>query len=1028
MGRYRLDGRIGRGGMGEVWRGHDLSLNRPVAVKVLLGAEANEEIVARFRREALIGARLQHPGITIVHDIGHHDGQLFIVMELLDGEDLAQALGRSLGGLPVHEVFRLAVQAVEALAAAHEAGVVHRDLKPGNLFVLSTGRLKICDFGIARPADATAGLTQTGRVFGTPAYMAPEQWRGEQVDARSDLYSLGCVVYALLTGAPPFGSDGALYSLARQHLEDPPPRLPEAVAGAAPGLDVLVGRLLAKDPADRPDSARSVAAVLAALRPAGDDRPQLVPALTDPGSLSVVAAALLREAAEVAYTGSLGGIFVGTIRLAARVDATLARRLMSLAEQWSWKDAQGDRGRLALSLAGIATQVAPAAPTRALRLLGEAQQVLFSVQPREGATAALGAIAVALAPLQRERAFELVRRTPGLPVSIVDEVLVGAVAAAKNEPWEAEDWLDKIQGEHARFTALSRLAAGVAERDLAAAFQVVERLPPGREQADALSGVADARLRLGDVAGTNEALSRAKLNVMWHAQEAADGCRAQATVADAAGSDRLAQFHRETADAILEAVREDPFRGHFILPFTSSGTLAFVRADLEIATGARDPDPLPTMAAIQQGVRAARAMKSPQERAEALRNLAGDCLGPWTGWTTDLDHPGTSAWPSDVAPTVSPAPSGYGRQAAVAPGAILWRGDDQLESSDRLFSVGDVAGWSCGERAGVIDAGTGAALWTADGDAGVTTRPVTAPHRVGVLGTAAGLYIMIQPTAGGIGRLVARHPEDGRVRWSHAVHDCVPGSDTPAMAHVGGLLIYADGSAVTAIDGATGAKRWSKYIPHSPRLSGAVAPGCLIVAHPEGFLGLHPPTGRVRWSRHPGARPVPTGFAAGDPPGVVHLRDGGLLHALDTATGSTLWSRQVGEYATTPLATDGLVITGTYDPARGGEVVTAITEYSGEVAWQRVITRRAQTEAESACGLQLIGARSGLLFAKSAYASRRRLGGSTLLPSITALDLARGRTRWRWEHPGLDMRPALLHGASLIVQIPYPAAVALPHP
>ncbi len=700
---------------------------------------------------------------------------------------------------------------------------------------------------------------------------------------------------------------------------------------------------------------------------------------------------------------------------------------MSLAEQLSWKDAQGDRARLAESLAGIATQVAPVAPKRALRLLSEAQQVLFSVQPREGATAALGAIAVALASLLRERAFELVRRNPGLPASVADEVLVSAVAAAKNEPWEAEDWLNEIQGERARFTALSRLAAGVAERDLAAAFQVVERLPPGREQADALSGVADARLRVGDVAGTNEALSRAKPNVKFHAQEAADECRAQATVADAAGYDQLAQFHRRQADAILEAVREDPFRGHFILPFTSSGALAYVRADLEVATGTRDPDPLPTTTAIQQGARAARAMKSPQERAEALRKLAGDCLGPWTGWTADLDQPGTSAWPSDAAPTVSPAPSGYGQHAAVAPGATLW-GDDLSESADRLFSVGDGVGWSCGERVGVIDAGTGAALWTADGDAGVTDRPVTDPHRVGVLGTTQGLYIMIQPTAGGIGRLVARRPSDGRVRWSHAVRDCVPDSDTPTLIHVGDLLIYADGSSVTAVDVASGAERWSTYIPHSPRLSGAVAPGCLVVAHTDGFLGLHPPTGRVRWSRHPGARPVPMGFTAGDPPGVVHLRDGGLLHALDTATGTTLWSRRVGEYATTPLATDGLVITGTYDPAHGGEVVTAIREHSGDVAWQRVITRRAQTEAEAACGLQLIGTRSGLLYAKSAYPSRRRLRGTTRLPSITALDVARGKPRWRWEHPGLDMRPALLHGASLVVQIPYPAAVALPHP
>ncbi|MFD9723140.1 protein kinase [Streptomyces sp. NPDC059072] len=259
-GRYRLDRRLGQGGMGEVWRGHDLQLGRSVAVKVLLEAARGEEYVARFRREATIGARLQHPGITVVHDVGQEDGRLFIVMELLSGEDLGSVLARERGGLPVDTALGLAAQAAEALATAHEQAVVHRDLKPANLFLLPGGRIKICDFGIAHSADATAGWTVTGQAMGTIPYMAPEQCLGRHVDARCDLYALGCVLYALLSGEPPFGTDGSPFVLMRRHVDDPPP--PLAVAPAVAGL---VRALLEKDPADRPASAKAVADALRAV-------------------------------------------------------------------------------------------------------------------------------------------------------------------------------------------------------------------------------------------------------------------------------------------------------------------------------------------------------------------------------------------------------------------------------------------------------------------------------------------------------------------------------------------------------------------------------------------------------------------------------------------------------------------------------------------------------------------------------------------------------------------------------------------
>ncbi|MEU8496492.1 WD40 repeat domain-containing serine/threonine protein kinase [Streptomyces lavendulae] len=269
-GRYRLDVRLGQGGSGEVWRAYDVELGRAVAVKVLLEFDASEELLRRFRREAAIGARLQHPGITVVHDIGQHEDRLFTVMELLEGEDLAHLLARSPGGgLPLPEALGLGLQTAEALEAAHAQKVVHRDLKPANLFLLTDGRLKICDFGIARTADSTGGLTVTGRVFGTPSYMAPEQWRGEHVEASCDLYALGCVLFALLTGAPPFPGDGqAVWVLMRRHLEETPRALGDVRADVPAALAELVASLLAKDPADRPDAPATTERLRALLRPA----------------------------------------------------------------------------------------------------------------------------------------------------------------------------------------------------------------------------------------------------------------------------------------------------------------------------------------------------------------------------------------------------------------------------------------------------------------------------------------------------------------------------------------------------------------------------------------------------------------------------------------------------------------------------------------------------------------------------------------------------------------------------------------
>lgn len=266
-GRFRLAAPLGRGGMGEVWLADDLRLGRRVAVKFLprgLDPDEDEESVARFHREAEVAAGLQHPGLVQVFDNGEQDGQLYLVMELLHGRNLRTVL-REDGPLPVRRAVELAAQTAEALSCAHRAGIVHRDVKPANLMLLPEGRVKVCDFGLAGYLHSATGLTRSGVVMGTPDYMSPEQCRGRSVDERADLYALGCVLLALLTGQPPFPGHRAVWPLLQDHMRTPPPRLSERRPGVPAALDGLVAELLAKDPADRPRFAAEVADRLRAL-------------------------------------------------------------------------------------------------------------------------------------------------------------------------------------------------------------------------------------------------------------------------------------------------------------------------------------------------------------------------------------------------------------------------------------------------------------------------------------------------------------------------------------------------------------------------------------------------------------------------------------------------------------------------------------------------------------------------------------------------------------------------------------------
>lgn len=279
--RYRLDERIGRGGMGQVWRAMDQRSSQPVAVKIMsVFGETDTKLVGRFRREAKIAMRIEHPGIVEVRDFGEYDEQPFIVMELLRGRDLNAVLADHLRGLPIDMAGDIALQIAEALQEAHRNKVIHRDLKPSNLFLQDDGRVKICDFGIAWMAEATTRLTTTGAApVGTPLYMAPEQWKGQQVDERTDLYSLGCVLFALLTGGPPF--TGIPLELMNKHLAQKAPTVRSVRPEVPPALDGLIKRLLAKSPSRRPSTAefvgelRRAVSTLAPIRrgPVGKSRP-----------------------------------------------------------------------------------------------------------------------------------------------------------------------------------------------------------------------------------------------------------------------------------------------------------------------------------------------------------------------------------------------------------------------------------------------------------------------------------------------------------------------------------------------------------------------------------------------------------------------------------------------------------------------------------------------------------------------------------------------------------------------------------
>ncbi len=298
-GRYRVIGLLGRGGMGEVYRADDLTLGQSVALKFLPPAFARDaDRLRRFHQEVRVAREVSHPNVCRVYDVGEADGRAFLSMEYVDGEDLASLL-RRIGRLPQEKGVEIARQLCAGLAALHERGVVHRDLKPANVMLDGRGRVRLTDFGLAAVAADVGGREVRA---GTPAYMAPEQLRGERVDVRSDLFALGLVLYEIFTGKRAFVADTPA-ELERLHRDSSPKSPSTLLPDLDPAIERVISRCLEKDPADRPSSALVVAAAL----PGGDPLAAALAAGEIP-SLEMVAAA-----------GATGGIrpWVGALCLAA---------------------------------------------------------------------------------------------------------------------------------------------------------------------------------------------------------------------------------------------------------------------------------------------------------------------------------------------------------------------------------------------------------------------------------------------------------------------------------------------------------------------------------------------------------------------------------------------------------------------------------------------------------------------------------------------------------------------------------------
>jgi eukaryotic-like serine/threonine-protein kinase len=279
LGPYEIVAPLGAGGMGEVYRARDTRLGRDVAIKVLPPSVSNDpERLRRFELEARAAGALNHPNILVIYDVGTQDGSAYLVSELLEGETLAERL-RS-GALPLRKALDIATQTARGIAAAHAKGITHRDLKPANIFVTADGRVKILDFGLAKVersgvasgssqtidtlATQSSPETQSGTVLGTVGYMSPEQVRGKPADARSDIFSLGAILYEMLSGSRAFSGDSSV-EIMNAILKEDPRELAASNRNISPALERVIRRCLEKNPEERFQSASDLAFAIDAL-------------------------------------------------------------------------------------------------------------------------------------------------------------------------------------------------------------------------------------------------------------------------------------------------------------------------------------------------------------------------------------------------------------------------------------------------------------------------------------------------------------------------------------------------------------------------------------------------------------------------------------------------------------------------------------------------------------------------------------------------------------------------------------------
>ena len=322
-GRYFVETLIGRGGMAEVYLGNDTMLERAVAVKVL--TDRSEAVLRRFLREAQSMAKLNHRNIVAVHDAGQDDGISYIVMELVAGRTLAEIPGMTLS---IHTAIRYFIDLLEALAYAHEQDVIHRDVKPANVMVLDDGSVKVMDFGLSRRTSELSNVTNAGEIVGTIAYLAPERFLGKVADARSDLYSVGIVMYEVFTGTVPFKNEADdLVAIIFAHVNETPPSLRTINRAIPQQIDRIVLKLLEKDVDLRYQTARDVIVELQALIGASAPLPAVTAGAEGAAPTSAPMAARTHRPAAADVRSALDRTFGSTATLNEGYASTLAGML-----------------------------------------------------------------------------------------------------------------------------------------------------------------------------------------------------------------------------------------------------------------------------------------------------------------------------------------------------------------------------------------------------------------------------------------------------------------------------------------------------------------------------------------------------------------------------------------------------------------------------------------------------------------------------------------------------------------------------